>query len=133
VAEEQIENKRNNPEKIKGGKSKYYDTPIGKVQGTFEKLYIDNLLINNKTLPNIPKGIRTDNGLYFPDFEFQDRYIEIKSPFTYEIFEGKIAGFDKTTSTKQKEKLLWVSKNIKPVELIILDKRGEILNSIYFD
>jgi hypothetical protein len=125
-----MQTKSNNPNSIKGGKAKYYDTPIGKVQGTYELRFIENIINENKQLPIKPNGIKTPDGYYFPDFEFQDKFVEIKSPFTYKIFCGDIEGMDGTKSVTQLNKAKWCSQNIKPVEVIILNKTGEIFQSI---
>ena len=65
-SEKIILSKLNNLDSIKGGKSKYYETPIGKVRGKYEKAYIDKLIRENKLLPIKPKGIKTLKGAYFP-------------------------------------------------------------------
>ena len=88
-------------------------------------------LQNNLPLPRIPKGIKTPFGIYFPDFEYDDKYIEIKSIFTYKVFQKEILGLDKQVS-KQKEKLIWVAENIKPVNIFIFDRLYSIQEIIKY-
>lgn len=50
------------------------------------KVYYIEQLIKNKNLLSInSKGILTPYAYYFPDFEFTEKYIEIKSEYTYNI------------------------------------------------
>lgn len=123
------ETKRNNPDLIRGGNSKYYDTPIGQVQGTLELKYINNLIQENKQLPTKPKGVQTSLGNYFPDFEFSDKFIEIKSKFTYDVFKGKELTRNKTYDLTQLNKAIEVSRNVKPVEVLVLDRFGNVTHS----
>jgi len=116
--------KINNPEKIKGGKSKFYLTLIGKVQGTYELAYVEQLLEKKETIPIVhPKGIKTPYGIYFPDFEYEDKFIEIKSPFTYLITTGKIKDLSGNFTNIQWLKICWTNDNIKPVKVLIGTKR----------
>lgn len=131
IVKKTCETKRKNPELIKGGKCKYFKTKIGTVQGKLELNYINNIIENNLPLPRIPKGIRTPFGIYFPDFEYDDKYIEIKSVFTYKVFQKEILGLDKQVS-KQKEKLIWVAENIKPVNIFIFDRLYSIKEIIKY-
>lgn len=128
-----IESRQNNgwfkePNKRRGFNCKLYDTIIGTVQGKSELEYINSLIKNKEILPKIPKGIKTPFGTYYPDFEFEDKYIEIKSTFTFDVFNGKFEKF----KNKQKEKLIWVSKNIKPVNIFIYNKSGICENSVKY-
>lgn len=85
-------------------------------QGKSEQFYIEGLILFNSELPNKPKGIKTSFGYYFPDFEFEDRFIEIKSPYTYSLLEKE--------NKKQLFKIIETAKTIKPVELIVIDSKG---------
>lgn len=119
VVEKSKATKRTNAS-VKGGKSKYYETPIGKVQGTYELAYINKLLEEKLVLPiNKPKGIKTLYGDYFPDFEFPNKFIEIKSNFTFDVFRGVQPNINGKLDTVQKQKVEWVSTNIKPVEVLV--------------
>ncbi len=102
-------------------KSKCYYVNNIRCQGTYEKRYIESLIKNNMLLPTKPKGIITDYGIYFPDFEFEDRYIEIKSEYTYQIAIGKIKGITNKKGL-QIDKINWTRDYIKPVQIIIIDK-----------
>jgi hypothetical protein len=110
-----------------GGKSLFYETPVGKVQGKVELFYIEQLIKEGRELPKKPKGIKTPNGYYFPDFEYEDRFVEIKSNFTHDVFNGIEPNYNGELNTKQKEKATWVSKNIKQVEVIVY-KHNEVIN-----
>lgn len=91
-----------------------------KCQGKKEILYIESLIENNLQLPSKPLKISTPYGDYSPDFEFEDKYVEIKSTGTLKVLMGEkeyIKGSG--LSLKQKEKIEWVHNNIKPVEIIV--------------
>lgn len=118
------ETKRLNPQLIKGGKAKYYDSKIGKVRGTYELAYINKLVNEKQTLPTLPKGIKTPFGNYHPDFEFKDYLVEIKSSFTYKVLIGEIKGLSKDKEIQLK-KIKWVHENIKPVAVLIGVKQGK--------
>lgn len=91
-------------------KSKFYKINDINCQGTSEKYYIEKLIEENKKLPKKPKGINTPHGFYFPDFEYPDYYVEIKSPYTYNVLlkPGNI----------QYLKIKWVATHIKPIKII---------------
>ena len=113
-----------NGRKIGECKSKYFNTKYGKLQGSFEVAYIQQLLNKNIQLPNIhPKGIKTPLGNYFPDFEYTDRYVEIKSQYTYDISAGKFKSIKGKTNHTQLKKIEWIKTNIKNVSIIIMDKK----------
>jgi hypothetical protein len=93
-------------------------------QGTYEKFYIESLIKENKLLPTNSISFGTPYGVYYPDFSFTDKLIEIKSDYTYDILLGdRISRFTKKIDKTQYKKIEWVHKNIKPVEIIIVDKR----------
>ena len=88
---------------------------IGQVCGvnyrsSCEKIYLDRLVAAAELLPTNAKKIETPIGYYTPDFEFSDRYIEVKSPLTLHLFEG----------SKQQQKVVWVTNNMKPVEIVLI-------------
>jgi predicted DNA-binding protein YlxM (UPF0122 family) len=94
-------------------------------QGTYEKFYIEKLINENITCPKNYGSIVTPFGTYYPDFSYDDRLIEIKSDYTFNILIGKqISRFTKQYETKQLDKLKWVNENIKPVEILVVDKRN---------
>ena len=110
--------------KIAEGKSlglrcKIYNIEGRFCQGTWEKRYIEGLIKDNKQLPENGKYYSTPLGIYQADFEFEDRIIEIKSPFTYDILLGTAPNIDGHYNKVQLEKLRWVSLNIKRVELLV--------------
>jgi len=95
-------------------------------QGTYEKFYIDFLIENKIQLPKNSKSIITPFGVYTPDFENIDSFIEIKSDYTYKILIGKLINrWTKKIDTIQYKKIKWVSKNIKPVDILIVDKKNK--------
>lgn len=104
-------------------------------RSNYEEKYINSLIKNNLPLPINTKYQRTPNGCYVPDFEFLDRFVEIKSSFTYECFHGKYSYNVKasgTKNTKQQINLKWVAANIKPVQLLVLDYKGNILKEEWY-
>ena len=120
-----LHEKHGNP----GFKTKRYIIGNYTVQGKTEKFYLEQLL-NNKSeeLPFEKKTYyKSPTGYYHPDFEFKNKLVEIKSEFTYLVFEGKAKDSNGNYSTKQKEKCLWVAKNIKPIELIVYNNKNEII------
>jgi transposase len=93
-------------------------------QGTYEKFYIEKLINENIVCPKNSESIVTPFGVYYPDFSYDDRLIEVKSDYTFNILIGKeISRFTKQFETNQLDKLKWVNKNIKPVEILVIDKR----------
>lgn len=99
---------------IKGGKSKYYETVVGQVQGTYELDFINQLVKNNLELPKKPNGIITPYGDSYPDFEFEDYFVEIKSSWTYKVLIGEVKGLS-DKKDHQLEKFQWIHNNVKPV------------------
>lgn len=109
----------------KGGICKTYYVENIKCTGTYEKFYIEKLLNEKIELPINSRMIKTPLGAYYPDFEYYDNYIEIKSDYTYDVLIGvKENKFTKKISTLQYEKIRWVNKNIKPVHILIIDKKN---------
>jgi predicted DNA-binding protein YlxM (UPF0122 family) len=94
-------------------------------QGTYEKYYIEKLIKEDKTLPNNSKPIDTPYGVYYPDFSFNNRLIEIKCDYTYDILIGKKQSrFTKKIDTRQYDKIKWVNKNVITVDILIVDKKN---------
>ena len=88
-----------------------------------ELKYIESLIDKNIELPKNTKRIETPFGYYTPDFEYNDRFIEIKCDFTYKVLIGE-SSFSKNGNGNynltQLNKIKWVSENIKNVEIIIV-------------
>lgn len=114
-----VETKRNNPDLIKGGKSRYYDTPIGKVFGTYELSYINNLIKEDKELPTKPKGIKTP-------FNFKINLLKLNRVLLMRFLLEAERDITEAFQQLKKKKVEWVSDNVKPVEIIILNYKGEI-------
>lgn len=114
--------------KQSGGYCKYYNLNGIICQGSYEKKYIEILLENGCDLPNNSKPIKTPFGYYYPDFEFDDKFIEVKCDYTYDILIGiKPNRFTKKIDLTQLYKIEWVNKNIKIVDIIVVDKKNNIL------
>lgn len=95
-------------------KTIYINTKIGKLLGSYEIAYIYKLILNNKKIPNINhKRLKTPYGSYKPDFEFKNKYIEIKSNYTIKM----------SKKTGQYKKIKWVNKYIKKVDILILNDK----------
>lgn len=89
----------------RGGYSKTYNTIIGKVIGTYEVAFLQKLINEGKSLPKAEiKKIKTPFGMYTPDFEFEDRLIEIKSCFTIKVCKGEVAFVNQQRCDKQWKK-----------------------------
>lgn len=101
-------------------------------QGTFEKRYIESLVKEKKDLPINGNYYSTPYGIYQADFEYKDRIIEIKSTFTYSIFNGESPNIDGHYNNKQREKIKWVGENIKPVQLLVFDVKGTLQKEEWF-
>jgi predicted DNA-binding protein YlxM (UPF0122 family) len=107
-----------------GGVCKKYIVSGIECQGTYEKFYIEKLIKEGKILPSNSILIETPFGVYYPDFTFNDKLIEIKSDYTYDVLLGnQINRWTKKIDKTQYKKIKWVNENIKPVEIIIVDKR----------
>ena len=105
---------------------KYYQTAAGLVQGTYELGYIKHLQSEGRDLPvKCTMPIDTPYGMYLPDFEFKDRYIEIKSNYTFDICIGKrFWGESDKKKHFQMKKINFVREYIKPVQVIVLNKKS---------
>jgi len=111
-----------------GGYCKYYRVSGLKCQGTYEKFYIEYLISKNMELPKDGENIITPFGVYYSDFSLGDELIEIKSDYTYDMLIGiKPNRFTNKIDTTQYEKIKWVNKNIKPVNIIVVDKKNNKL------
>jgi len=117
-----------NPKQIIYGTCKIYNINGLQCQGSYEKFYIEYLINNNKILPSNSESIETPYGLYYPDFTFSNKLIEIKSDYTYDVLKGnrpyRSGG---KINMIQYKKIKWVNENIKPIQIIIVDKRNNKL------
>lgn len=105
------------------GKSRTFSTKIGKVLGSYEVAYLQKLINEGINLPKPNrKKIKTPYGNYTPDFDFGDKFIEIKSDFTLKVCKGELPQVDGTYSDKQWKKIQWANENKKPIEIIVLEK-----------
>ena len=108
---------------VTGPRSRFILTTIGKVQGSYELAYLQKLLNEGLTLPSKCGKVKTVYGSYFPDFEYSDKFVEIKSSFTWDVCKGKFSNGKGIKTDVQYKKIKWTDKNIKPVEIIILDEK----------
>lgn len=93
-------------------------------RSSYERKYIDNLILTKQLLPNNCTYVNTNNGYYIPDFEFPDRFVEIKSTWTYKLFTEK--------HTNQIDKVIWTGQSVKPVQLLVLDTNGKVLKEEWY-
>ncbi len=114
---------RNAIKKSLNGVCKFYIVNDLECQGTYEKHYIETLMSKNLELPKKPKNILTPYGWYTPDFEFNDKFIEIKSSYTYKMMIGEIKNYSGKFDDTQHKKAIWVNDNIKPLEIKIINKK----------
>lgn len=91
----------------------------------YAMLSLDETINDGINLPKEGESMVTPYGVYYPDFSFEDKLIEIKSDYTYDVLIGvKVSRFTKKIETKQYEKIKWVNENIKPVQILVVDKRN---------
>jgi hypothetical protein len=108
-----------------GGVCKNYIINGLECQGTYEKFYLEKLIENNEILPKNSIPIETPYGVYYPDFTFENRLVEIKSDYTYDVLLGiKESRFTRQKSLRQYEKIKWVNSNVKEVDILVVDKRN---------
>jgi transposase len=109
-----------------GGICRVYIIGGVKCQGSYEKFYIEKIINDGGKLPNNANSVDTPFGVYYPDFILDSKFIEIKCDYTYDILVGKkINRFTKKFDTTQYKKIQWVNNNIKPVEILIVDKKND--------
>lgn len=104
-----------------GPKSRYIETVIGKVQGSYEVAYLQQHLEASGSLPSIGKAVNTPYGSYIPDFDLGNVFVEVKSPFTLEVCKGLRENQKGIKTDIQYKKIKWVDKNVKPVILTVLN------------
>ena len=108
---------------VTGSKSQFILTILGKVQGSYEVAYLQDLIKKGIDLPKLCGKIQTPYGLYFPDFEYDDKFVEIKSQFTWDVCNGIKPNPKGVKTDIQRKKIDWTSKNVKSVEIIILEAK----------
>lgn len=111
-----------------GGVCTFYNVNNIDCQGTYEKFYIEKLIKENKKLPSKPEPIKTPFGVYNPDFYDGKYLIEIKSDYTYDVLIGnKKNRWNNKIDLTQYNKIRWANKNIRPVKILIVDKKNDKL------
>jgi hypothetical protein len=106
------------------GKSRTFKTKIGKVLGSYEVAYLQKLINKNAELPKPnKKKIKTPFGYYTPDFEFENKFIEVKSKFTLSVCKGEMPTTEGVYSDNQWKKIQWTSENIKKVDVVVINKK----------
>jgi hypothetical protein len=117
---------KNNGKYLVKGRCKEYTVNDIKCYGKYEKMYIEHLISENMILPkNVEYSIDTEYGTYTPDFEFEDFYVEVKSIFTYDVLLGKNSYSTNKYNPEiqpQLYKMQYISKNIKPVKIALVEK-----------
>lgn len=111
---------------IKNGviKSGWYEIFGKYVQGKSELLFISRRkeLVENGKIIFHPKSIKTPYGYYRPDFEIDGVIYEIKSSFTFrQLFMVDFSNEERVDKIQLK-KMIWISKNVKPINIIIVDR-----------
>ena len=111
-----------------GGICKVFEIEGIFCHGTFEKFFLEKLLKENKPLPKNCEPVKTPYGMYYPDFQVNNHYVEIKSDYTYEILLGKEKNrWSKKFDFIQLKKIEWVNENIRKVDIIVVDKKNNKL------
>lgn len=106
-----------------GGVCKKYIVEGIECLGTYEKFFIEKMIKEKKGLPKNAKSIPTPYGVYYPDFILNDKLIEIKSEYTYNVLLGnEVNRYTKKIDKSQYNKIKWVNENITPIEIIVVDK-----------
>lgn len=94
-----------------------------KCQGNKERDYIEYLVVEQRPLPKNGKRIATPFGAYTPDFEFEDKIIEIKGIGTLKVLlnlEPYITPRNGViVHSKQLEKIEWLNATFKPVQITV--------------
>jgi hypothetical protein len=57
-----------------------------------------------------------------PDFEYPDRFVEVKSPWTLAICKGEKPSKNNLCSDVQWRKIQYVNDHFKTVEVVVLSK-----------
>lgn len=120
LSESQREDLRNRAKAInekgfenKGGRCQFYQVDGVLLQGRYELAFYLGCTDKPKRGPRI----KTPFGWYSPDFEFEDKFVEIKSTYTIKT----------CIANGQFKKIVWVRKNIKKVEIKVLNEEEILL------
>jgi hypothetical protein len=128
IKEKNLEAIKKGIKKQTGGFCEYFEIEGLSCQGTYEKFYIEKLKELGYTLPKNGNPKKTPFGFYTPDFEYEDYCIEVKSSYTYDVLLGKKKSWYKQTIDEtQLKKIKWVNKNLKKVQVILIDKRNKTM------
>jgi len=126
LSESQREDLRNRAKKNnergfenKGGRCQFYQVDGIVLQGRYELVYYLGCSEKPKRAPRI----KTPFGWYSPDFEFEDRFVEIKSIYTIKT----------CIANGQYKKIAWVRKNIKNIEIKVLNEEDSRLFLLQHD
>ena len=105
-------------------KSQSIKTCVGAVQGSFEVAFLQQCINNGSQLPATGSSVQTPYGLYYPDFEYPENFVEIKSPFTWDICQGLRENAKGVKTDIQHRKIKWVDKNVKPVKIFVMEEKN---------
>lgn len=103
----------------KGGRCQFYQVDGVIIQGRYELAFYISCVEKPKRAPRI----KTPFGWYSPDFEFEDRFVEIKSNYTIKT----------CIANGQYKKIAWVRKNIKNIEIKVLNEEDTRLFLLQHD
>lgn len=104
------------------GKSRMYDTIVGKVMGKFEVAYIQMVFDLGGPLPVVcRKRYSTPYGTYKPDFIHNGKFVEIKSKFTLCVAKGQYHNNKGIYCDKQWKKICYFKENIGDLDVIVLE------------
>jgi len=107
-------------------KVKHYYYMNLRCQGRKELRYLKECVRYKKPLPVKPKRIKTPYGYYTPDFEYSEKYIEVKCLGTFLVSMG-LKSYKNLTkpSDKQFRKIKWVAKHIRTIEVVVYLSKNE--------
>lgn len=108
------------------GYCKYIEVNGYTVYGNTEKRYILSLLHTKSKMPlkTSRNGINTPYGMCFPDFDYGESFTEIKSSYT---FDKMIKDYE-IKNNCQLNKLIWISKHIKKVNIIVEVSKNKFID-----
>lgn len=115
-----------------GGNARLYEIDGRICKGKNEKKFVLENKENNPWVLNKVDSIITPYGVYTPDFENKNFYIELKSTHTYDVLMGLYDyKKNKKGNLNQLKKINWVSENIKEVKIIIFYKNSFLSEDEY--
>ena len=118
---------------IKKYRKSYKKCKVVEIEGLIcesskEVQFVKECKSSKNPLPKKAETITTPYGKYTPDFEFPDRYVEVKGIHTFMTCLGFIGYRGKAPkSNKQWMKIKWVATHIKPVDIIIFLSNKEAI------